>query len=669
MISRIVNIGVLAHVDAGKTSLSERLLFEHGAIPELGSVDAGNTRTDSNELERERGITIRSAVVAFSLDDLQVNLVDTPGHPDFIAEVDRALMVLDGAILVVSAVEGVQAQTKVLMRSLQARKVPTLIFINKIDRLGARSEPLVEEISHKLDIPVVPMARALDEGSERATTETCSLDDKASLERLIEVLAELDLNILGRVVDGPPLSREEAVAAFTASVADCRVSPLYVGSALKGIGIALLAEGVRTLLPSQPIEPSPGEAEGRVFAIERTANGERLAYVRLNSGELRERDEVRIVQLDHNGRHRQFTGKITGIDVVGHDLPAHNKARGARVVLTAGEIGRLRGLSEIRVGARLGSSELSAEERHFPPPTLESEVRAMRPGAEQAIYSALLALSDEDPLIKVRLKRNGSASVLLYGEVQKEIIAERLMREFGVEPTFSETSPLFFERPAGQGAAEQEIDPLRSNDFWATIGLVLEPNSFGAGNSYHREVPWGQMPPGFYRAIEESALETLEQGLHGWPVTDCRIRLVKLGYDRPITVAADFRCLTPILVMRALQRARTQIYEPCQAFELETPDATLGDVLSFLSTHEAEIDATRPASKANWLVTGELPSRCVQDVAKALPGLTHGEAFFISYPGTDRVYRREIPERPRTDGNPLNYQEYMRYLSREGLMR
>src|SRR5436309_2035490 len=160
MIQRVINIGVMAHVDAGKTSLSERLLFENGAIPKLGSVDEGSTTTDSNELERERGITIRSAVAAFALGDLQVNLVDTPGHPDFIAEVERALAVLDGAVLVISAVEGVQAQTKVLMRTLQRLRIPTVIFVNKLDRRGAQYDGVLQQIAAKLTRELVPMGEA-----------------------------------------------------------------------------------------------------------------------------------------------------------------------------------------------------------------------------------------------------------------------------------------------------------------------------------------------------------------------------------------------------------------------------------------------------------------------------------------------------------------------------
>ena len=222
MSHRILNLGILAHVDAGKTSLTERLLFEHGAVATLGSVDDGTTRTDSGELERERGITIRTAVASFAVGELRVNLIDTPGHPDFIAEVERALAVLDGAVLVVSAVEGVQAQTRVLMRSLRRLGLPTLIFVNKIDRAGARTGELLADLRTKLGLDVVAMNEVHQAGSRAATTSP-----DRSLDELRELVAE----------------------QTTAGL----VQPVYFGSAMTGQGVGDLTDGVATLLRPRPV--------------------------------------------------------------------------------------------------------------------------------------------------------------------------------------------------------------------------------------------------------------------------------------------------------------------------------------------------------------------------------------------------------------------------------
>jgi ribosomal protection tetracycline resistance protein len=232
-------------------------------------VDTGSTTTDSSELERERGITIRSAVVAFMLGDLQVNLVDTPGHPDFIAEVDRALEVLDAAILVVSAVEGVQAQTRVLMRSLKAARIPTMVFINKIDRTGANPAAVLDAVRAKLGLSVIPMNHAVDAGNTRASVGANSLADHAFRAYASEILAESDMEMLARMVDGSSVSEEDIVSSLKREIAACRVCPVFVGSALVGVGVGELAGGIASLLPSNVPLKSSAPAKGIVFAIER----------------------------------------------------------------------------------------------------------------------------------------------------------------------------------------------------------------------------------------------------------------------------------------------------------------------------------------------------------------------------------------------------------------
>jgi ribosomal protection tetracycline resistance protein len=205
-VPRTLNIGILAHVDAGKTSLTERLLFETGAIARLGSVDGGDTQTDTGAIERERGITVRSAVAAFTVGATQVNLIDTPGHPDFVAEVERALGVLDGVVLVLSAVEGVQAQTRVLVRTLREMRLPVLLFANKIDRAGARDDDLLAEVRRTVAPHAVRMTKTRDLGTSAAAVVPESLDDPDVRARVAEVLAEVDERVLARFVDGPPLS-------------------------------------------------------------------------------------------------------------------------------------------------------------------------------------------------------------------------------------------------------------------------------------------------------------------------------------------------------------------------------------------------------------------------------------------------------------------------------
>src|SRR5215469_4065754 len=234
---RCLNLGILSHVDAGKTSLTERLLFEAGVIDAVGSVDAGNTQTDTLALERARGITIRAAVVSFAIGETTVNLIDTPGHPDFIAEVERVLALLDGAVLVVSAVEGVQAQTRVLFGALKRLGVPTLIFVNKIDRAGAQDAALLARIAERLSPNILPMDEATDLGLRRAAVRPFDADNRAFAANLVERLAEHDDGLLAAFVAGRSPPYAQLRLALAAQTHACRMHPVYFGSAITGAGV------------------------------------------------------------------------------------------------------------------------------------------------------------------------------------------------------------------------------------------------------------------------------------------------------------------------------------------------------------------------------------------------------------------------------------------------
>ena len=281
---RSLNLGVLAHVDAGKTSLTERLLFAAGVIDEVGSVDAGSTQTDTLSLERQRGITIKSAVASFVIDDVAVNLIDTPGHPDFIAEVERVLNVLDGAVLVVSAVEGVQAQTRVLMRALQRLRIPTIVFVNKIDRAGAQDEAVLHQLAEKLALSPAPMGSVDGLGTRAASFSPYTSADDEAVSTLVPLLAEHDDAILAAYVD------DEATVAYERSrdvlgtqTRNVSMQPVYFGSAITGAGVDSLIAGLTELLPVGQGDVD-GPLAGEIFKIERGRAGEKVAYVRLSSG-------------------------------------------------------------------------------------------------------------------------------------------------------------------------------------------------------------------------------------------------------------------------------------------------------------------------------------------------------------------------------------------------
>ncbi|WP_371527269.1 TetM/TetW/TetO/TetS family tetracycline resistance ribosomal protection protein [Streptomyces sp. NBC_01283] len=664
--STTLNLGILAHVDAGKTSLTERLLHAAGVIDEIGRVDAGNTQTDSLALERQRGITIKSAVVSFAVDDVTVNLIDTPGHPDFIAEVERVLSVLDGAVLVVSAVEGVQAQTRVLMRTLRRLRIPTLVFVNKIDRRGARHEDLLRDISERLVPDIVPMGAARGLGGRDAAFVPFDSGDPSYTARLVDVLAAHDDALLSAYVDDETeLPYRRLRAELATQTQQALVHPVYFGSAATGAGVTELIAGIRELLPSEDGAPLAGEpASGTVFKVERGDAGEKIAYVRMFAGTVRTRDRLPF------GGGRE--GKVTAVSVF--DRGSATPREG----VTAGQIGKLWGLGDIRIGDVVGVPHEDgvggAGRHHFAPPTLETVVVPTRPGDKGVLHLALAQLAEQDPLIDLRQDDlRQEVYVSLYGEVQKEVIQATLLDEYGIDVDFRETTTICVERVTGSGSAFEIIDK-DDNPFLATVGLRVDPGPPGSGVEFRLEIELGSMPYAFFRAVEETVREALHQGVHGWEVSDCVVTMTHSGYwprqshahgtfDKSMSsTAGDFRQLTPLVLLSALRRAGTQVHEPLHRFRLSVPDDVFGQLLPALSRLRA-VPHTQTARGASYVVEGEIPAARVHELEQLLPSLTRGEGELESAFERYQPVRGEAPDRPRTDRNPLCRKEYLREVA------
>ncbi|MFJ9009603.1 GTP-binding protein [Streptomyces canus] len=648
----VLNLGILAHVDAGKTSLTERLLHSVGVIDEIGSVDAGSTQTDTLALERRRGITIKSAVVSFAVDDVTVNLIDTPGHPDFIAEVERVLGVLDGAVLVVSAVEGVQAQTRVLMRTLQRLRIPTLVFVNKIDRRGARYDGVLRAISERLTPAVVPMGTVGGLGAREA--------------RFIpgigayDVLADHDDDLLSACVEGR-VGADLLHRALVAQTRQALVHPVYFGSAVTGAGVPELITGIKELLPAADGDPE-GPVSGTVFKVDRGPAGEKVAYARLFSGTLGIRDRVPFGEARTEGR-------ITAISVFDGGTETRREA------VPANRIAKLWGLADIRIGDALGEPR-KAHGHFFAPPSLETVVVPGPDTDARSLHLALTRLAEQDPLIDLRHDEvRQETSVSLYGEVQKEVVQATLAEEFGLDVTFRETTPLCIERPAGSGTAAEFIKK-DANPFLATVGLRVDPAPVGSGVAFRLEVELGAMPYAFFKAVEDTVRETLHQGLEGWQVTDCTVTMTHSGYwprqshahqgfDKSMSsTGADFRGLTPLVLVEALRRAGTQVYEPMHRFRIEAPADTLGALLPVLAALRA-VPQTTETRGDRCVLEGAVPAARVHALEQRLPGLTRGEGELES--GFDHyapVSHGTVPRRPRSDHNPLNRKEYLLNVTR-----
>jgi ribosomal protection tetracycline resistance protein len=632
----VLNLGILAHVDAGKTTLTERLLYTAGVIDQPGSVDEGTTQTDSLALERQRGITIKSAVVSFTVGGNTVNLIDTPGHPDFVAEVERALSVLDGAVLVVSAVEGVQPQTRILWRALQRLHVPTLFFVNKIDRRGAGYQRPLDAIAERLTPAIISMGTVRGLG----TREAAVIPDDAA---------------------------DPAVKSWLAAqVRGASAYPVYFGSAITGAGVEVLMHELTGLLPAAG-QDAGGPVSGRVFKVERGPAGDKIAYVRVFSGTIAVRDRIRF------GRDRE--GKVTAISVFADGTAVR------RDEVAAGQIARLSGLAEVQVGDMIGAGPDDANQHYFAPPTLETAIVARDPHDKPRLHVAITELAEQDPLINVRQDDiRQEIYVSLYGEVQKQVIEATLAAEYGIEIGFRETTPICVERPVRSGTAE-EILHAPGNPFLATLGFRIDPAPAGTGIAFRLDVGHESVPLYIYKnmanfaaAMEQYVTQTLRQGLYGWQVTDCTISLIRSRYSiadgppsvrGPLSGPQDFRKLTPLVVMAALKQAGTVICEPVHRFRLDTPADTLPVLLPVLAKLHAVPVVT--ATKDAWCtVEGDIPVRRVHELRQQIPPLTSGEGVLESAFDRYEPVRGEWPTRPRTDENPLIREEYLRRVTRRG---
>ena len=657
---RHLNLGIVAHVDAGKTSLTERLLYQTGVIDHIGRVDAGDTQTDTDDIERQRGITIRSAVVAFHLDDLAVNLIDTPGHADFIAEVERALRVLDGAVLVISAVEGVQAQTRLLMRALRRMRIPTLLFVNKVDRALARPVQVTDDIRRALTPYAVRMSDIASAGTVAAAAPVRSFADPAFIDELVEVLGENDDTLLARWLEQAELvSTNERRRVLADRVRASTAHPVYFGSAITGAGVPEVMAAIRDWLAPPDDEHGRDDGDqdhlrGTVFKIVRERSGEKLAYVRVRAGVVALRQRVELYRrLGDNIESESEVVTSVAVLTQGTDT----RRRAAR----AGEIALVGGLRGARIGDQLGGPEGLEDLEHLSLPGLETIVTP--DGSDRTtVHDALAVIAEQDPLIDLRVGADGELAVSLYGEVQKEVLREQLFRDHRVSAEFSRTRTVFIERVDGVGDALAEYG---SSGFAAGVGLRVEPAPVGSGVIYRLEVDLGSLLLSFHTAIEETVRAGLQQGLAGWRIPDATVVVTHTAYDSVGSTAGDFRRQTPLVLFAALALAGTTVCEPMSRFDLTAPATAISVLMRTL----VDLDATPgepEVGTTSLRLVGDVPTERVHEFGQLLPGLTSGEGLLTTTPGGFRPLRHGRPARARTDGNPLDPQEYLRHLRQRG---
>ena len=604
---KIINLGILAHVDAGKTTLTESLLYTSGAIAELGSVDEGTTRTDTMNLERQRGITIQTAVTSFQWEDVKVNIIDTPGHMDFLAEVYRSLSVLDGAVLLVSAKDGIQAQTRILFHALQTMKIPTIFFINKIDQEGIDLPMVYREMKAKLSSEIIVKQKVGQHPHINVT-------DNDDMEQWDAVIMGND-ELLEKYMSGKPFKMSELEQEENRRFQNGTLFPVYHGSAKNNLGIRQLIEVIASKFYSSTPE---GQSElcGQVFKIEYSEKRRRFVYVRIYSGTLHLRDVIRISEKEKI--------KITEMCVPtnGEIVPADHACPGEIVILAD---------DTLKLNDILGNEKLLPHKTRIdnPMPLLRTTVEPQKPEQREALLNALAEIADTDPLLHFDIDTVTHEIMLSFlGKVQLEVICSLLEEKYHVGVVMKEPSVIYLERPQKKASCTIHIE-VPPNPFWASIGLTVTPLPVGSGTQYKSEVSLGYLNQSFQNAVMEGVRYGMEQGLYGWGVTDCQICFDYGVYYSPVSTPADFRFLAPVVLEQALKKAGTQLLEPYLSFTLFAPQEYLSRAYNDAPKYCAIIESTR-LEKDEVIFKGEIPARCIGEYRNDLNFYTNGRSVCIT---------------------------------------
>ena len=604
---KIINIGILAHVDAGKTTLTESLLYTSGAILELGSVDKGTTRTDTMFLERQRGITIQAAVTSFNWNDYKINIVDTPGHTDFITEVYRSLSVLDGAILVISAKDGVQAQTRILFHALQKMNIPTIIFINKIDQYGINLNNIYQNIKEKLSNDIIVMQNV-------TLTPEISIKNIIDLDDWDPVISKND-KLLEKYIAGEKLTIQELTYEESRCVKKGSLFPIYHGSARNNIGTQQLIEAISNLFCSEMNE-NDSELCGRVFKIEYTDHKQRLVYLRLYSGTLHLRDTIILPE--------KKKVKLTEIYI-----PSNGEMIQTKTVCS-GDI-------FIIPNNTLRLNDIIGNEKILPcnvwndktVPILRTRIEPIKIEEREKLLDALTEIADTDPLLRYYVDTITHEIVISFlGTVQLEVICSLLIEKYHINIRIEDPTVIYLEKPLQKADYTIHIE-VPPNPFWASIGLSITPLPIGSGIQYESKVSLGYLNQSFQNAVREGINYGLEQGLYGWEVTDCKICFEYGVYYSPVSTPSDFRFLAPIVLEQTLKKAGTQLLEPYFSFILFTPQGYFSRAYKDAQKHCAIIE-TSQSKNDEVIFTGHILVRCINEYRNTLTLYTNGQAVILT---------------------------------------
>lgn len=663
-LERYRNIGIIAHIDAGKTTTTERVLFYTGRTHRLGSVDDGTTVTDWMEQERERGITIVSAAVTATWRDHIINIIDTPGHIDFTAEVQRSLRVLDGGVVIFDAVQGVEPQSETVWRQADRYNVPRMCFINKMDRVGASFEKTIESIRDRLGAN--PIAIQLPIGSESSFSgvidlihseaviwvdETGSTPERkpipVELEELsqharldmVEQIAEADEELTEKYLEGEEISQEELIAGLRRAVLQGKATPVFCGSALRNKGVQLLLDGIVDYLPSpSDIPPVQGLKPDSEEILERPADDQapmsalvfkivtdpyvgRLAYLRVYSGKITKGSSVYNSSKERKERIgrliRMYADRREDIDEV-----------------LAGDIAAVLGMKFTFTGDTLceAATPIVLETITFPEPVIFAAIEPKTSADQDKMMGVLTKLSEEDPTFRVGTDENtGQTMIWGMGELHLEVLVDRMFREFNVQArigrprvayreSISQSVPMVEQRYVKQSGGRGQ---------YGHVVLSVEPAEPGAGVIFEDEIKGGVIPREYIPAVEKGVYEAAEGGvLAGYPITDVKIKLIDGSYHEVDSSEMAFKMAGSFAFKQGIQEAGPVLLEPVMNLEVVVPVDSVGDVTGDLSARRAGIEGIESRPGDTQAIVAKAPLAEMFGYATDLRSMTQGRGVF-----------------------------------------
>ncbi|WP_068671454.1 elongation factor G, partial [Thermosulfurimonas dismutans] len=656
------NIGFVAHIDAGKTTTTERVLYYTGRTHKIGEVHEGTATMDFMVQEQERGITITSAATTCFWKDHRINIIDTPGHVDFTIEVERSLRVLDGAVVIFCAVGGVEPQSETVWRQANKYRVPRICFVNKMDRLGANFERVVDEIKQRLgatplplQIPIgaedsfVGVVDLLDMKAIVWEEETlgakyhyeeipADLKDKAEEYRtnLIETLADINDEIMEKYLEGHEITQEELKKAIREATLAFKVVPVLCGSAFKNKGVQPLLDAIVDYLPSpldippvKGVNPDTGEEEERVtdpdgplaalaFKIMADPYVGTLTFLRIYSGKL----ESGVTVYNSTKRKRERIGRLVRM---------HAKHREEITSAEAGDIVAALGLRVTTTGDTLcdETKPIELEKLEIPDPVISVAVEPKTKADQEKLANALQKIALEDPSFRVQTdQETGQTLIWGMGELHLEIIVDRLVREFKVGVNVGRPEVAYKETITSVAEAEGKyIKQTGGRGQYGHVKLIVEPNQ-GKGFEFVSEIVGGAIPKEFIPSVEKGVREAMEQGvLAGYPVIDVKVRLVDGSYHEVDSSDMAFAIAGSLGFKEAAKKANPVLLEPIMRLEVVTPEEYLGDVLGDISSRRGKVEGMETRGVVR-VIKAFVPLAEMFGYATQLRSLTQGRANF-----------------------------------------